>query len=74
MTQLREMDKTTQEQLLLETYLNFEQQHSTSDEPNILVRLRDKVELVGALQIGLFVACLTTFLNYLVVNLILHLS
>lgn len=73
MTQPCKLDKITQDQLLLETYLDFEQQHNTGAETNILVQMRDKLELAGAIQIGLFVACLTIFLNFLVVNLILHL-
>lgn len=73
MTQSCKLDKITQDQLLLETYLDFEQQHNAGDETNILVQMRHKLELAGAIQIGLFVACLTIFLNFLVVNLILHL-
>jgi hypothetical protein len=71
---MSKLDKEIREQLLLETYIDFEQQHNTSSEPNVLVRLRDKLELAGAIQLGFFVACLTIFLNFVVVNLILHLS
>jgi hypothetical protein len=71
---MSKLDKEIREQLLFETYIDFEQQHNTSSEPNVLVRLRDKLELAGAIQLGFFVACLTIFLNFVVVNLILHLS
>lgn len=73
MTQLRNLDKTTQEQLLLETYLDFEQQHNAAGKKNILTRMHHILEFFGAIQLGLFVASLTIFLNFLVVNLILHL-
>lgn len=73
MNQPTKLDKETQEQLLLETYVNFEQQYNAGRETNILVEMQDKLELVGAIQLGFFIACLTTFLNFLVVNLILHL-
>jgi hypothetical protein len=73
---LREEER---EQLLLRAYLEMQREQEANgvlprSGRNVLTRFRRVFECLGALQIGLLVACLTILLNFLIVVMLLHLD
>ena len=66
-------------ELLLRAYLEMEREQQERGalprrRRTVLTRFRLLFECLGAIQIGLLVACLTIFLNFLIVVMLLHLD
>lgn len=73
---LREEERA---ELLLRTYLEVEREQEAQGVlprrgKTILRRFRWLFEGLAALQVGFFVACLTLFLNFLIVVMLLHID
>jgi hypothetical protein len=73
---LREEER---QELLLRAYLEMqrEQQERGALPPsgrNVLTRFRRVFECLGAIQIGLLIACFTIFMNFLIIVMLLHLD
>jgi hypothetical protein len=73
---LREEERA---ELLLRAYLEVEREQQERGalprkRRNVLTRFRPLFECLGAIQLGLLIACLTIFLNFLLVVMLLHLD
>jgi len=65
--------------LHLEAFLEFEKEQEDKgaiprSETNLMARFRGFLVFLGAVNLALFVACLTVLLNFIVVRLLLHLD
>ena len=66
-------------ELLLRAYLDVQGEQEVKgvlprSGENVLTRLRGAFEFVGALQLGLLVACMSILLDFIIVVMIFHLD
>ena len=73
MPRLHDLDEVTQNRLLLQTYLEFEEKNAVPGSRHPFRSLWKILEYVGALQLSLLIAAFSIFISFVVVNLILHL-
>lgn len=79
MNTYQQMQDENLKQLLLETYLEVEQEQEADlsiprSDSHSLGRFRRMFELLGAIHLGLLIACLTIFIEFVILRLILHLD
>jgi len=65
--------------ILFEAYVDCQKDCETSgkiprNENTVLSRYRPAFELVGAIQFGIFIACLTTLLIFVITRMVLHID
>jgi hypothetical protein len=64
--------------LLLQTYLEVQEEHETRRgtrlNNSLVTRYRRTFEFISAVQLGFLVACLSVFIEFVIIRLILHLD
>lgn len=66
-------------EILFETYVDCQKECEASgkmprDDDTALARFRPALELVGAIQLGILIACVTTLINFLITRMVLHID
>lgn len=67
------------EDILIDAYITCQQEQEDlgnipRSSDNVLQRYSELFKMMGAIQVGLFMACLTIILNFVIIRMILHLD